>query len=847
MRPIKYVTVFFLAAAVFLESFSVAGAAEQEEVDSLSSAAEREEADSLSSAAVCEEVESLSSLDGSEEVESLFSAAEQEEVNSLSTAAEQEEMDSLLSAAECEEEKDSSSEAISGDGASALSEETEDGAATVSSVLENESDETLSVSESDEAEFEPEDTSERQPDADTAGQLQGEEPADSAEDGGMEDSVPLFLTASDVQTVSMKAFTYDPSYTSLSFSKADGIAAKTILAEAESIIISQEGNYTSVNRDDNGALSIGRLQWHATRALNLLKTIVSMDNQTAYDTLGDSLYNEIVSADSSDGWSSRTLSGSEASAISDLLGTANGKAAQDALADSDVAVYINQGYSQGITNAAALVYYADIANQYGNGGAKTCGTYAYHVAGKDWSKVKLNELHIAAICYNYEKFSSSNWYTSPYIPRRRTVYKKVVALGWTYCNSGDSTIPYDDYGTTGTAWLQRALNTYQNAGLKVSGDYDSATISAVKKFQKAEGLNQDGYAGLRTSSRLIYHLYYNAAVYGEALPGVTADIEEINGVWTYTEDGVPEYSYTGLAKNSHGWWYVEDGVVTFSYTGFTENEYGEWYCEDSKVTFQTNDVIKDKTGAIGAKGTWYYVVGSKVQTSYTGVADYKNSNGWWYIKKGAVDFSYTGLAKNKNGWWYVEDGKVRFNYTGFAENKNGKWYCEKSKVTFKKNDVIKDTTGAIGKKGTWYYVVGSKVQTSYTGVANYKNKNGWWYIKNGQVDFTANTVAKNKNGWWYVLGGKVQFGYTGLADYKNANGWWYIKNGKVDFSHSGVEKNKNGWWYIKNGKVDFSYNGIAENKNGWWYVRKGKVDFSYTGTVKAAGKTYSVRKGRVNR
>ncbi len=325
-----------------------------------------------------------------------------------------------------------------------------------------------------------------------------------------------------------------------------------------------------------------------------------------------------------------------------------------------------------------------------------------------------------------------------------------------------------------------------------------------------------------------------------------ADYKNDNG-WWYIKNGVVDFSYTGLAKNKNGWWYVEDGKVRFNYTGFAENSNGKWYCEDSKVTFKKNDVIKDTTGAIGTKGTWYYVVGSKVQTSYTGVADYKNSNGWWYIKKGAVDFSYTGLAKNKNGWWYVEGGQVKFSYTGFAENSNGKWYCEKSKVTFKKNDVIKDTTGAIGTKGTWYYVVGSKVQTSYTGVADYKNKNGWWYIRNGQVDFTANTVAKNKNGWWYVLGGKVQFGFTGLADYKNSNGWWYIENGKVDFNAKGVYKNKNGWWYVKNGKVQFGYNGIAENSNGWWYIKNGKVDFSYTGKVTTSKATYTVTKGKVNR
>ncbi len=228
-----------------------------------------------------------------------------------------------------------------------------------------------------------------------------------------------------------------------------------------------------------------------------------------------------------------------------------------------------------------------------------------------------------------------------------------------------------------------------------------------------------------------------------------------------------------------------------------------------------------------------------------------------------------GVCKAADGnWYYYVDGVIQSKYNGFASNANGKWYIENGKVTFQKNDVLKDTTGAIGAKGTWYYVVGSKVQTGYTGVADYKNDNGWWYIKNGQVDFTANTVAKNKNGWWYVTGGKVQFGFTGLANYKNSNGWWYIKAGKVDFSHNGVDKNKNGWWYVTGGKVNFNYTGvanyknangwwyikagkvdftattIAKNKNGWWYVKGGKVQFGYSGTVRYNGKQYTIKNGK---
>ncbi len=207
-----------------------------------------------------------------------------------------------------------------------------------------------------------------------------------------------------------------------------------------------------------------------------------------------------------------------------------------------------------------------------------------------------------------------------------------------------------------------------------------------------------------------------------------------------------------------------------------------------------------------------------------------------------------GVCKASDGnWYYYVDGVIQTNYKGFASNSNGKWWIENGKVTFNKNDVLKDSTGAVGTKGTWYYVVGSKVQTDYTGVANYKNANGWWYIKNGQVDFSANTVAKNNNGWWYVTDGKVQFGYTGVANYKNENGWWYIKGGKVDFSANTVAKNNNGWWLVEGGKVNFNYTGVAnyKNANGWWYVKGGKVDFNFTGRARNKNGWWNVVNGKV--
>ena len=118
---------------------------------------------------------------------------------------------------------------------------------------------------------------------------------------------------------------------------ANAISNSEITSAAVTIIVRNEGNYGSVNANDNGACSIGALQWHATRALNLLQKIAAANPTNASNILGSSLYNEVVSSSS---WSYRTLSSGESSAISALLTTAEGTSIQDSLASSDVSGYI---------------------------------------------------------------------------------------------------------------------------------------------------------------------------------------------------------------------------------------------------------------------------------------------------------------------------------------------------------------------------------------------------------------------------------------------------------------------------------------------------------------------------
>ena len=228
-----------------------------------------------------------------------------------------------------------------------------------------------------------------------------------------------------------------------------------------------------------------------------------------------------------------------------------------------------------------------------------------------------------------------------------------------------------------------------------------------------------------------------------------------------------------VAKNANGWWVIRGGKVDFNYTGFAANANGWWYAESGKVKFDKNDVIKgtanNDASKAGEEG-WWLVRGSKV-TKATTVA--KNSNGWWRIEDGMVNFKYNGVAKNEYGWWYLKDGKVNFGYTGFGSNENGWWYVENGQVKFNKNDVIKGVANnEAGKAG----------------------EEGWWLVKGSKVS-KETTVAKNSNGWWRIEDGKVNFKYNGLGT--NQYGTWYIKDGKVDFSYSGTYEGKK----IVNGKV----------------------------------------------
>lgn len=51
--------------------------------------------------------------------------------------------------------------------------------------------------------------------------------------------------------------------------------------------------------------------------------------------------------------------------------------------------------------------------------------------------------------------------------------------------------------------LQKVLNIYNNTSNKVDNDYGPSTVTAIKNFQKAQGLTSDGEAGPNTYKKMI--------------------------------------------------------------------------------------------------------------------------------------------------------------------------------------------------------------------------------------------------------------------------------------------------------------------------------------------------------
>lgn len=201
----------------------------------------------------------------------------------------------------------------------------------------------------------------------------------------------------------------------------EGMYAGGTLAEiAASIIFSQEGSYTSVNWNDNGAISIGKVQWHGNRARNLMIKIKN-ENNTNYTNIcnkyGGDLYSytsESVSWASLRNWSASCPSGK---ALVEILGTDESKKVQDNQAIEDVSGYIDQIKAKGVEDPACLIYLADIYNQ----GPAYALKIAQNCKAKNYNLDKMHNALANGEPGTYKYINDSKYG----MPRRERVYKAI--------------------------------------------------------------------------------------------------------------------------------------------------------------------------------------------------------------------------------------------------------------------------------------------------------------------------------------------------------------------------------------------------------------------------------------
>ena len=77
----------------------------------------------------------------------------------------------------------------------------------------------------------------------------------------------------------------------------------------------------------------------------------------------------------------------------------------------------------------------------------------------------------------------------------------------------------------------------------------------------------------------------------------------------------------------------------------------------------------------------------------------------------------------------------------------------------------------------WSAFVDGKKAEDYTGVA--KNDHGWWFVRDGEVDYLYNGIAGNEYGNWYIVKGKVDFSYTGTYTTPGSHTAYRVVEGQV--------------------------------------------------------------------
>ena len=287
------------------------------------------------------------------------------------------------------------------------------------------------------------------------------------------------------------------------------------------------------------------------------------------------------------------------------------------------------------------------------------------------------------------------------------------------------------------------------------------------------------------------------------------------------------YSYSPF-ENSHGGGNTNNGGTTTKYPdGLNEIE-GELYY------FKNNRIDTSYSGLAQYGNEWYYIENGKVNWNYTGLAQHGIE--WFYIENGKLNWNHSGIVEYNNQWFYVEKGRLNWNYTGLGQSGNDWYYIVKGRVNW-------GYTGLVQRGNEWFYIENGKLNWNHSGIVEYNKQ--WFYVERGRLNWNYTGLGQSGNDWYYIERGRVNWGYTGLV--QKGNEWFYVKGGKLDWNYTGLVQKGNEWFFVRNGRLDWGYTGLACNGEYYFYVKNGRLDWSYSGyaQIDGQGEYYEVRNGRL--
>jgi GH25 family lysozyme M1 (1,4-beta-N-acetylmuramidase) len=468
---------------------------------------------------------------------------------------------------------------------------------------------------------------------------------------------------------------------------------------------------------------------------------------------------------------------------------------------------------------------------------------SYHNGTIDWKKVKQSEVEYAIIRCGYG-----------------TNDKNQDDKKWEENVKGciDNNIPYGvylySYADTvekASSEADHAIRLLQGKKFKYPVYYDLEEEAIRKKLSKTEIANiAKTFCNKLSAKGYIVGIYANKDWFTNYLTDScfnnwTKWVAQYNTVcnyqgkydmWQCSSTGrVPgisgnvdlNYSYSPF-ENSHGGGNTNNGGTTTKYPdGLNEIE-GELYY------FKNNRIDTSYSGLAQYGNEWYYIENGKVNWNYTGLAQHGIE--WFYIENGKLNWNHSGIVEYNNQWFYVEKGRLNWNYTGLGQSGNDWYYIVKGRVNW-------GYTGLVQRGNEWFYIENGKLNWNHSGIVEYNKQ--WFYVERGRLNWNYTGLGQSGNDWYYIERGRVNWGYTGLV--QKGNEWFYVKGGKLDWSYTGLVQKGNEWFFVRNGRLDWGYTGLACNGEYYFYVKNGRLDWSYSGyaQIDGQGEYYEVRNGRL--